>query len=119
MKKSYQSEISAWLFHPNISKTSVHAIESIVQISVDFFVSGTHYKHAIDQHLFLFNQQKLLTGDLNRRILCSPGTCVISFAFISNITVYIYSMYISPYVCIGNFRRSIFYEYTSIFILIL
>lgn len=92
MKKSYQSEISALLFHPNISKTSVHAMESIVQISVDFLVSGTQYKHAIDQHLFLFNQQKLLTGDLNRRILCSPGICVISFAFISNITVYIFPL---------------------------
>lgn len=36
-------------------------------------------------HLFQFNQQKLLSGGLNRRILCSPGICVISFAFISYI----------------------------------
>lgn len=46
MKKSYQSEISAWLFHPNISP--VHAMESIVQISVDLFVSGTQYKQSIN-----------------------------------------------------------------------
>lgn len=42
-----QSEISAWLFHPNIS--SVHAMKSIVQISVDLF-SGTQYKQSITIH---------------------------------------------------------------------
>lgn len=47
LKKSYQSEISAWLFHPNIS--SVHAMKSIVQISVDLS-SGTQYKQSITIH---------------------------------------------------------------------
>lgn len=119
MKKSYQSEISALLFHPNISK--IRSRHGVNRADISGFFCQWHTLQTCNRSTFV-SVQPAKTFNRGFKSSHSLFTWNLRYLLLSSQTlqyIYIYSMYISPYVCIGNFRRSIFYEYTSIFILIL